>query len=817
MSQRTPIAAFSRRKSLTGVAVLSVIGALLLPVSAATADDHAIVVSTAEELQAAVTTSETAATIRLAANIPEGGSTSLSVGRTVTIDLNGQQLTTSNAGVTLGATLTIADTSAAEEGTWTATGVGNTAGINVRNGTLVIESGTVTATGGTNAAGIGGGVFSDGGTTIINGGTVTATGGDRGAGIGGGDEGAGGTTTVTGGTVTATGGGSAAGIGGGFLAPGGITSITGGTVTATGGIDGAGIGGGDTGSGGTTTVDGGTITATGGSRGAGIGGGFLRPGGTSTINAGTITATGGFEAAGIGGGFGDSGGTTTINGGTVTATGGTSGAGIGGGFIGTGGTTIINGGTITATGGIDAPGIGGGLANGQSGTVTIGSVGSDGPSVSAAGGTVGVAGINASTLSLRSGSLSGGALDATTTIETNAVFDLSADLGTTDVGPFTNNGTLNLQGPVTVPGSRTVTNNGVIAGPERIEGSGTIVNNGSICAPFNDIAASPFDPQTGLTVTGNAYYLPLNDPSLTGLISNRVYAPTFAEGCVGLPDVSTDEQVHVGWTVGVDGPFVGLDTPLSDVDGITAGVETTLEAALVDAELTIEPGSAFSAAGEPVTVTVRGPRPLSNELLSDLTADAVLTGEGITAGDAPGTFTTTTAGETTVTATVQQFSIERQRTLTGTLTYTTLPSALDVLDVEASATTVQQGGSVTLDVVGTDEFGNELFIFPGDITVTSDVPTDIIDGLTVTFPTASPHTLTVTVGDVSATVVIEVEAAAVIPRPNAESPATAGSGGTLTTTGPSDTSPLGAAGLLMIVLGALAIIAGRATRIQTRR
>ncbi len=49
------------------------------------------------------------------------------------------------------------------------------------------------------------------------------------------------------------------------------------------------------------------------------------------------------------------------------------------------------------------------------------------------------------------------------------------------------------------------------------------------------------------------------------------------------------------------------------------------------------------------------------------------------------------------------------------------------------------------------------------MTVTSSVPTDVIDGLTVTFPTASPHVLTVTVGAVSAQVTIEVEAAPVLP------------------------------------------------------
>jgi len=123
------------------------------------------------------------------------------------------------------------------------------------------------------------------------------------------------------------------------------------------------------------------------------------------------------------------------------------------------------------------------------------------------------------------------------------------------------------------------------------------------------------------------------------------------------------------------------------------------------------------------------------------------------------------------------------------------PAALASLRITPSATSVQQGDSVLLQVTGRDEFGNELVILPGDIAVTSSVPTDVIDGLRVTFPTASPHILTVTVGEVSALVTIEVVPA-------------------LAPTGASDVSPLAAIALLMLLLGTASI---GAHRIRDRR
>ncbi|UOE43330.1 InlB B-repeat-containing protein [Agromyces larvae] len=89
-------------------------------------------------------------------------------------------------------------------------------------------------------------------------------------------------------------------------------------------------------------------------------------------------------------------------------------------------------------------------------------------------------------------------------------------------------------------------------------------------------------------------------------------------------------------------------------------------------------------------------------------------------------------------------------------------SVLSVLEAVVSiritpdALVVPQGGAVTLTVEGFDANGDSL----GDVTsatrFTSSVASDIIDGARVTFPSASPHRITGTVGDASDSVVIQV-------------------------------------------------------------
>ncbi len=129
-------------------------------------------------------------------------------------------------------------------------------------GGLGSEEGTLTATGAGDGAGIGGSGHADSdnvgysvGAITINGGTIIATGSGAGAGIGGGghfadhtdDVGAHVNITINGGNITATGGG--AGIGSGTACPNDTSNvdriiINGGKINATGGEGSAAIGGG---------------------------------------------------------------------------------------------------------------------------------------------------------------------------------------------------------------------------------------------------------------------------------------------------------------------------------------------------------------------------------------------------------------------------------------------------------------------------------------------------------------------------------------------------------------------------------------------
>ncbi|MFF2272687.1 hypothetical protein ACFVTX_10465 [Agromyces sp. NPDC058136] len=129
---------------------------------------------------------------------------------------------------------------------------------------------------------------------------------------------------------------------------------------------------------------------------------------------------------------------------------------------------------------------------------------------------------------------------------------------------------------------------------------------------------------------------------------------------------------------------------------------------------------------------------------------------------------------------------------------TTLYAATDaVLTLVASADTVAQGGSLSFTVAGEDRHGAP--VDTRAVVLTSSVTSDVVDGLTVTFPHASPHLITATLGTASATVEIEVDAAAP-PKP------TPSASGELSTTGAVVLAPAATALLALAAgLGLLAI------------
>lgn len=684
-----------------------------------------------------------------------GAGGAVTIDSTLTIDVNGATVNDLRVFV-VGADLTL------QNGTWTALPDANATlvapGFGVdTTASLTLQSMTVTATGSECDAAIGGWFTAAGqptqcssGTTAASGAitivdsTVTATGGSFGAGIGGGSRGDQGSVTITSSTVTATGGYGAAGIGGGKDRPGGSLELTDSTVTATGGISGAGIGGGEYSAGGDVLIDGGVVIANGTSRGAGIGGG---------------------------GEFGV-GGTTTITGDAiVTATGATFSSGIGGSYQGRGGTTSIGGtAVVTAIGRDGGPGIGSSYTSAASGPTTI----TDGTP------TLITASIQGS-FSVVSG--------AAVTLAPTGTMVL--DGASSNAGAITVNAPSQLE----IPSGDTFANMQAIAGTGTLRGGGTIDNTGVICANVG----------TDLTVTGTAFLLEYALPG-GGTEPLSVFATSLTAGCRDLLDISTSEQILLGWTIGVDGPYL---TTLTDLEAEVPSGSATLEPVLADAVLTFTPASTQSIAGETVQVQAFGPMPMSMTPSTDLTEFLLLSGD-IALGDVGGEFVARTAGEQTITGTLGFTTEGGEVVLSGSFTHTTLTAPLDTIALRASALTVEQGRSVTLQVDGQDAYGNPIGIDPADVVVTSSVPTDVIDGLTVTFPTASPHVLTVTVGDASAQVTIEVTPAVVIPviPVDPEDPASPAVPELSATGGTDVTSGIGLAALLL-VLGAVLVLVRR--------
>ncbi|MBX9472231.1 beta strand repeat-containing protein [Microcella sp.] len=739
-----------------------------------------------------------------------------------------------------GATLTIDGGTITADGGNLGAGIGGDDGAS--GGTLVVNGGAVTARnsgiffGGTGyAAGIGGGADGGGGTVTITGGTVSATGGSVGAGIGGSNGSTldGGVTTISGGSVTAVGGGSGAGIGGGFLQDGGTISISGATTTVTvvTGRYAAGIGGGRSGAGGDITIDGGTVsvtTAVADDTGAAIGGGERGAGGTITINGGTITAnatrvgTNYTGSAGIGSGDASlnnsgqsgivtgteaAGGTITINGGTVTARGSGGGAGIGGGDRVSGWIVEINGGTVNAYGGEQAAGIGGGnrgnggdisinggTVNAYGGEKAAGIGGGDGFFSGGGGGTIAITSeVSAPTVYARSGTygagIGGGELGGSSAITIGEGTSVTADGGL--FGPAIGRGingdpsTWSVSGTLTLPAnsfvtvfsgeSATVTETGVVrgAGSVGVASGATLLNNGII-------TNTSVGPQNLVLDHSYRFEFDGNFAGSDPIDAVEVFAPTFQSGERELPTPTRPGFFLSSWNTVSDGSGSTV-TPTST---IAAG--GTLYAQWTTDPLAVIPATDTVTAGGDIEFLIQD---RSDGDLDVTSVSTVTTGEAsdIVTTKTDGLIEFTLAGERLITATLDSDSAKTGTTMITVLADTANP---DGLEATPSATTVNEGGSITFDFALLDPYGNP-FPVPGEVVLTSDVATDVIDGNTVSFPTASVHTITASYDGFETTVEITVIAAS-----------------DLAATGADPAVPLGLAGLLL-TLGAVLLLARR--------
>ncbi len=730
-----------RRATALSLALLTAVGGLTIGGAVASASATTPPVATNGDLVAAVGTGQTpGAVVTLGTDLDLSAAGALSIGQTLTLDLDGYTLKTNGISVATGVTLTIRDSDADGDASTTGhlisnpnSGLNFVPGINVAGAHVVIKSGNIVAKGTFGAAGIGTGFNAVTGSVEIDGGTVTASGGGQAPGIGSGGGAATVSVLVNGGKVTATSGGEGAGIGSSSSSGGGASVvIEGGSVTGHGGVDGAGIGGGAFSPAGSVQINGGTVTADGQT---GIGGGVGGDSGVIAITGGDVTATSTGSGAGIGtGGQVTSTGSIVISGGRIHATGNNQGAGIGGGFSGTPGTIDIEGGNTTATGGQLATAIGAGF--GASGdAITIGA-------------------------------------RATVTATANPAMPGRAVIGTTGTTGF---GTLDVAGTLTIPtndylattpdGTLTVESTGIIAGGGTLGGFGSATNHGTISVSTVSDILDPHSGGVGLTTTDHNYLVTFdsNPPDVTEpsqLQFVRIYAPTFAAANRAIaPWFDQQGSIFTGWNSAADGSGNQLTTStVFSADQTYYAVWKQITA------ITVTPSSSTVVAGSTVTFALHG---------TDVDGDS----SNQTAG---GSITDTTAEINADSSHQIQFTTAGVHHILGQLyvgpqiggvtlsttadtTVTVTPGALNALTLtpEVTAATVATGTTQKYDLTGMDVYGNAIDGLPADTTIvvpagdtTSTDPTTGV--ISVHFTGLGSQILRATDGAVTTTITVTV-------------------------------------------------------------
>jgi hypothetical protein len=729
-----------RRATALSLALLTAVGGLTIGGAVASASATTPPVATNADLVAAVGSGQTpGAVVTLGTDLNLSASAALSIGQTLTLDLDGYTLNTNGISLATGVTLTIRDSDTDGDASTTGHLISDpnaqsnfVPGINVAGAHLVIKSGNLVAKGTFGAAGIGTGFNAVTGSVEIDGGTVTAGGGGQAPGIGGGGGAASVSVLVNGGTVTATTGGEAAGIGSSSnSSDGAAVVIDGGTVTAHGGTDGAGIGGGAFSSGGSVQINGGTVTADGQT---GIGGGVGGDSGVIAITAGDVTATSTGSGAGIGtGGQVSSTGSIVISGGRIHATGNDEGAGIGGGYVGTPGTVAIEGGNVTATAGQYATAIGAGYG-GSGGAITIGA-----RAVVTATGSPGTPG--------------------------------RPVIGTTGTSGF---GTLDVAGTLTIPtndylamtpdGALTVETTGNIAGGGTLGGTGSVTNHGTISVPTVADILDPHSGGVGLTITDHNYLVTFdsNPPDITDTSQQqfvRIYAPTFAAANRAIaPWYDQQGFIFTGWNSAVDGSGNPITTStVFSADQPYYAVWKPITA------ITVTPSSSTVVAGGTVTFALHG-TDVDADSSNQTAAGSITDNTTDINADSSHQILFTTAGVHHISG--QLFvgaPVDVWLATSVDATVTVTPAALNALTLtpEVTAATVATGTTQKYDLTGVDVYGNAIDGLPAHTTITvpagDTTSTDPTTGvISVHFTGLGSQIVTATDGAITTTTTVTV-------------------------------------------------------------
>ncbi|WP_337026696.1 LPXTG cell wall anchor domain-containing protein [Microbacterium sp. LB16] len=544
---------------------------------------------------------------------------------------------------------------------------------------------------------------------------------------------------------------------------------------------------------GPTDGSGGTLTAD--SSGTNFEAGIRTTGSTLTVTGASVVAYGGVNASAIGGDTGDSGGTLNVAGGSVRAIAfpNAYGTAIGGGYLeGSGGIVSVSSGSLYAeNASIYGVAIGGGGAgasgNGGAGaavTVTGGTLTAvaSGSNSTAVGG--GVSGLNASDRGGAGGSLViGPGGEAVLESPRSAFGGGWSHFGDTHYGDF---GALQVQGTLRLPsGALVVGDDPVSVSEVSIAAGGALL--GSAAAPATGASITgtgQIDNQGVIALAPPAAFVRGNNRLLTfdsGAPAVRVFAPTLDAGSRTLPGAPAGTR----WNTAADGSgtwFTGTSsTSGSGTTALYAVAPATITASTSPADLTATSGVPYTY---PVLVSgVDGialdPQPAVNFSSTDCTV--------------PSDRVFVMAGACTITAT----AVVEGVTLSTSLVVTVQAGAPAALTLTPPSTTVDQGGTLRFTLTGTDAAGNT--VDTSAAVLTSDVRTDVVDGHSVTFPTASPHTITATLGAATTSIVIQVT-----PRPAATGAAVLPQTG-----GGASAVPFVVAGGVVLLLAGVALLIAR--------
>jgi hypothetical protein len=167
--------------------------------------------------------------------------------------------------------------------------------------------------------------------------------------------------------------------------------------------------------------------------------------------------------------------------------------------------------------------------------------------------------------------------------------------------------------------------------------------------------------------------------------------------------------------------------------------------------ITLSPGSRTVTAGDRQDYSVVGFDRYDNPL-GDQSRDLQLSITGPDSSCRDAGCASRAAGDHTVTATVGA--------LTDTATLTVTAAPLDRIEVSPASTTIAAGGSRTYTAVGFDRFDNSLGDQTSQASLTVDGPGSSCSAATCTSTSAGHHTVTVTVGSVTAASTLAVTPAA---------------------------------------------------------